>query len=353
MNDGLEEKTEKWKCWLATEIQKRAILGHYILDGLIAQTSGNATSVRHVTNHIHLPVDDRIFEAKTADEWITRIQNQGPSQLVFREIYISLFDKTSTLSTQPLSRFSVWVVLEGLQSLVSDNNEACGHSVGTPSQLDIREALLQLYEGHIQSMQYTVDDTHDIMLRWHSICIQTSVNTKSLGLQICHEYAIDQDLYSDNENVAPGFDIRSWVNTVEARRALLHAISIYEITERLPFSRTHAIHIPSAVFTAATVYTAFHVTQQLRSLPSWPINWTEALSFKYDVTSIGDQVYNTYTRAFLASLGGFRLPITSSRTLLDDMSLLQVFLTSIASVSLIARQMGAIVKRWIAIISTK
>ena len=348
LNDKPEQKHEKWMAWLALEIQKRALLGHYIVDGLIAQASGNPTSIRHVTNHVPLPADDHIFEAKVVDDWIIQVRDQYQNTLVFREVYVSLFNRTSTSATQHLSRFSIWVVLEGLQSLVSDNNDASGFSVGIPSQSDIRQALLQLYQGHIHSSQLSIDDVRDVMIRWHSICLHTAVSTQVLALQICNDFSVIQDLYSDSPNMASHLDINAWTKTVDARRALLHAMAIYEIIEQLPFSRTHAIHIPSAIFAAATVYAAFHIMQASKILPPQPTDWSEVLNFHQE----GDQtdrrgLADTTIREYLA--GSIKPDLLSStrRTPLDDLNRLQVFMMSIAPVSLIAKEMALILSRWI------
>lgn len=37
------EKDGQWRIWASKEIQRRALLAHYILDGQIAQMSGDPT----------------------------------------------------------------------------------------------------------------------------------------------------------------------------------------------------------------------------------------------------------------------------------------------------------------------
>lgn len=55
------EKDYKWKLWAANELQLRALLAHYILDGQISQFSGHPTCVRHTTNPLGLSSSETAF----------------------------------------------------------------------------------------------------------------------------------------------------------------------------------------------------------------------------------------------------------------------------------------------------
>jgi hypothetical protein len=62
------KKLECWKVWAAQEVQHRAVLSHYVLDGHISQFSGYAACARHVTNPLQIPAPDAAFDATTANE---------------------------------------------------------------------------------------------------------------------------------------------------------------------------------------------------------------------------------------------------------------------------------------------
>lgn len=49
------EREHQWRVWAAREIQQRALLAYHILDGLVAQMSGDGASARHVANPLNLP----------------------------------------------------------------------------------------------------------------------------------------------------------------------------------------------------------------------------------------------------------------------------------------------------------
>lgn len=83
------------------------------------------------------------------------------------------------------------------------------------------------------------------------------------------------------------FDMVSWANTEDARRALVHAIAIQEIVEQLPRGRAHVIHIPSSLFASATVYCVFSLAgQTMVGLPG-TVDWMSVLSTGYENLGVG------------------------------------------------------------------
>lgn len=85
------EKEAAWRTWAAKEVQQRALLGHYLVDGLISRMSGETTSVRHTANQLGLPSSEIAFEARNADEWLNCMRSSEHTQLSFRKIISSLF----------------------------------------------------------------------------------------------------------------------------------------------------------------------------------------------------------------------------------------------------------------------
>jgi hypothetical protein len=299
-------KEQQWRLWVAREIQQRALLAHYMLDGLIAQMSGVPTSVRHATNQLGLPSSDAAFEASTANEWISHMQSQpvpsSPTAPTFRSILRRLFhphppangnepsssrwldnidtNTTSTTTNLPLSAFSHKVILEGLQSLISDDDADEITAVGVPTRREVRRALNQVYESITLNATLSSADRLETLLRWHSICLDTVVDTSLLCRNLCSRYDISQHIWPTREGDGPAppaqpqpqpsqpsqtsssssknlDNLVAWVGTPAARIALLHAMAIQEIVEQLPRGRAHAIHMPSSLFATATVYAVF------------------------------------------------------------------------------------------------
>ncbi|KAF5866146.1 hypothetical protein ETB97_000680 [Aspergillus alliaceus] len=258
-NASMEEKEQKWRTWAAREIQQRALLAYHIHDGLVAQMSGDGTSTRHVANPLSLPSSEAAFDASSADEWLVHMNSQRPDQPSFRLVFRSLFPPVSSFRPldYQLSAFALRVVLEGLQSLVSDSDEDDLVAVGVPSRSDVRRALAQVHETVSMSIHLSSPERLEVLLRWHTICLDTMINSTVL--------------------FKPGFDMTKWVNTSDARRALLHAIEIQDIIEQLPRGRAHVIHMPSSLFAAATIYVVFSLAGIATINLPHTIVWQDAL----------------------------------------------------------------------------
>ncbi|ESZ95895.1 hypothetical protein SBOR_3708 [Sclerotinia borealis F-4128] len=225
-----EEKDRAWKFWAAKEIQQRALLGHYVLDGLISRMSGETPSVRHAANQLGLPSSETEFEAMTANAWLDHMRSQEPSQHSFRK---------------------------GLQSLVSDCDSDDLATVGVPTKPELRKALSHVFEAISMSPNLSHSERLELLLRWHTICLDTCKDSSLLCRSICSRYGIVQHVCGGKNIMKPEQDLISWANTEEARKALLHAIAIQEIVEQLPRGRAHVIHIPSSLFASATLYCVF------------------------------------------------------------------------------------------------
>lgn len=221
-----------WRRWAAKEIQQRALLGHYLVDGLISRMSGEIPSVRHAANQLGLPSTEAAFEARTADEWITVMHSQDrhPTQYSFRKIISSLFNHQAAgqVPSMPpnLSAFSLRVILEGLQSLVSDCDSDDVALVGVPSKFELRRALAQIHEKISASPSLSEPERLEIFLRWHTICLDACKDSSLLCRSVCSRYGVAQHVCPGRDTKKPELDLVSWANTEDARRALLHAIAI-------------------------------------------------------------------------------------------------------------------------------
>ncbi|KAK9447026.1 uncharacterized protein V1518DRAFT_422728 [Limtongia smithiae] len=268
------ECNEQWRLWAAKEVLLRAILGHYMLDGQISQLSGQADCSRAVTNFICVPTSDRLFAATTCEEWAAAIENSVPEPDVavksFRELFVDLFSPSPVMFVSSLSRFSTSVLLEGLQSLAADINEAGGPAVGTPTREGVARALLRLLrdrlvmlpQGNTQEDVNVSVETTELLIRWHTILLNLAMPTRMLTDFLCQKCSIDQPLQASFNYGMPltaaGFDVKKWSgDDADARRALLHAIAIQQLISQLPLGRSNAIHLPSSLFAATTIYTTF------------------------------------------------------------------------------------------------
>ena len=278
------EKEQQWRTWASREIQQRALLGYYILDGLVAQMSGGATSARHAANQLRPPSGDEVFEAGTADEWLVQMRSEKIDQPSFRCIFRLLFSASSSgdvshLLASSVSTFSLRVVLEGLQSLVSDCIEDDSSAVvGVPLKADIRKVLVQVYDAINTNISFSAPEKLEILLRWHAICLDTIIESTLMCRHVCSSYNIPQHVSGGvNQGSKFGIDLASWAKTGDARRALLHATAIQDIVEQLPRGRAHVIHMPSSLFAAATIYSVFSLAGATTVNLPRVVAWKEVL----------------------------------------------------------------------------
>lgn len=346
------EKDHQWRIWAAREIQQRALLAYYVLDGLVAQMSGDGASARHVSNTSSLPNSEAAFDASTADEWLAHMHTQKPDPSSFLVVFRSLFPPAGSFRAldYQLSAFALRVVLEGLQSLVSDSDEEL--AVGVPSRSDVRRALAQVHETISMTIHLSPAERLELLLRWHTVCLDTMVNSTILSRHVCARYDIAHHVSGGARTIRPGFDLVEWAHTEDARRAVLHAVAIQDIVEQLPRGRAHVVHMPSSLFAAATIYVVFSLAGAATvSLPR-TIVWQDALLSHEDLRLDKEDIRPSSGSATSQFVEGSQnlssVPIGGvARNLLYELHSMQKLFRCLLSQWGIAHDMGDIVAQWI------
>lgn len=253
-----EIKVTAWRIWVAAEVQRRATLGHYVLDGLISQASGSAASARHLTNKISIACSDAAFAAETADEWIIQMGQLDHVRIPFSELFIRVCAKDYTKAPLELSRLSISVLLEGLQSLIAELHDVDSPALGTIPRSQIIQGLLNIYEGNLCTSRSI--EPLQTLICWHAVCIELSIPTIFLYRRICDEFKLPITLSGiPVKGWARHFNLTNWAQSVEAFRAVLHAVSIVRLLNEIPSGHTHAIHIPGCLFASAMILVAIHL----------------------------------------------------------------------------------------------
>lgn len=348
-----DEKNEQWKIWAALEVHKRAILGHYILDGQISQFSGHATCVRHVTNPLLTPASDQAFAATTADEWIVEVQKQATPQRSFQMIFVDMFSPNLLCLNQPMSNFSVRVVLEGFQSLISDVQQLKGPAVGTPSKISIAQALISLYNLSLRFLNPAAAESMELLIRWHSICLNLATPTTQLCRWICATYNIPQQLYSGADYTGHESDLVVWAQSDEGRRALLHSMAIQDLVDRLPLGRSHTIHLPAAIFAVASIYSARCMADKASVAVPATIRWEDAWGVESQNETNFDNIPtpNNDTNEFMQGRYVTSPGKSLMRNLTYELNSLQIMLGSISLRWGVSHEMDAILHQWISIVN--
>ncbi|PGH07786.1 hypothetical protein AJ79_06174 [Helicocarpus griseus UAMH5409] len=362
------QKDYQWRTWTAREVQHRALLAHYILDGLVAQITTEATAVRHTANQLGFPSSEATFEASTADDWLVHMRSQSPQQeFQFRGIFKYLFSPTG-LPQQlecSFSAFSVKVILEGLQSLLSECDDDDFVAVGTPVKSDVRRVLARVYTDTSRNTLLSTDERLELLLRWHAICLDAATCSSLLCNAVCSRYNITQQVLGGGRGPKSGtLELTKWVRTPDARKALLHAVAIQEIVEQLPRGRAHVIHMPCSLFAAATVYSAFCLAGSTRMNLPRTVTWESVVFSGSDEEAFtgidgacshpDDLVGSTGASDTRRYVCGNLLPesipgvsIVATRNVLYELNSMQKLFRCLYSQWGIAHDMESIVDQWI------
>ncbi|KAL4889085.1 hypothetical protein BDV59DRAFT_195916 [Aspergillus ambiguus] len=337
------EKNAAWESWAAAEVQRRAILGHYILDGLIAQASGSPPSARHLINRLGAACSDTAFSAETADDWILEMKRSTCTRLSFSEIFDCVFSPRYQNEPLQLSRVSAAVVLEGLDSLVSELEEAGKPSVGVVCRQQIIQALINIYQGNISP---DADADAGTTIRWHAVCLDASTPLNMLCNAICREFDVPQLLGgTPADGCSRPWDLHGWGKSADAVRAVLHALAINKLLKKVAFARAHSIYLPSTIFSSAVTLSAFCLLErsalEVPQSPQWRSVWESVLAGDLDSQrNSADASGEALLHCLYTSHG-----VMTTEDLLSEINFLQICLKTVGSPWGVSEQMENMISR--------
>ncbi|KYG47253.1 hypothetical protein M433DRAFT_142206 [Acidomyces richmondensis BFW] len=332
-----------WRSWAAAEVRNRALLGHYILDGLISQSSGLPNSARHTINNMPLPCSDEIFDAKTEDIWIEAMkENRQFQSSNVRLLLVDLFNFDKPFTSDLLPHMAVPAILEALQSLISENHEAGGPSVGLPSREDLGIALWRLFASQIRHHKRPSADALDLSIRWHMLCISLCVDLNNLIHTLCLRKDIQPRLYTkSNFSSGEWCEFENWKKSHLARRAVLHALSIISRIQHLPLGKIQALHLPLALHTSAIILIAVGSDSKDRIHIPDSVCWQTVCDiriFDHATDEVSDP--NTaWTKNYLLAGQGAEISVPRDRNFLQEIHIIQGTLRSFMSIWGVAKDM--------------
>jgi hypothetical protein len=337
-----EAKDRQWRRWIGHQIQHRALLALYVVDGLIAHMAGEPTSVRHAANRLGLPGNDRAFEAANPDDWINHMQQGWPISATtsFRNVLNTLFSPQPPLATSTFSAFTVRVILEGIQSVISECASDSDDILGVPSRREVRSALARMHASIAQATSMSTADRLETLLRWHAICLDSIVDTATLCKELCTRWKVEQHVWIGGSSHGKSCGA-SWALSEDARGALLHAVAIQDIVETLPRGRAHAVHMPASVFAASTIYAAFAlsevITIKLVNEVDWPIVMDDT---GIDEFSVWD------TKRYIKGDGAY---FGSTRNMVYELNSMHKLMGCLKTQWGVAHDMENVVEQWVTI----
>ena len=278
------------------------------------------------------------------------MRSQPSEKPSFRRLLHLLFKPSgeSPYSGHAFTTFAFRVLLEGLQSLIADS-DGDASAVGVPGRVEIRGALRELYQNIIGNPYIPESDRLETILRWHMVCLDTIIDSSLLCRYLCKQLGVKQHLWSERKESLVDLDNNEWTSSSDGRKALLHAIAIHDIVEQLPRGRAHAIHMPSSLFSAATVYAAFSIAGSHTVKVPYTAVWDEVLVELdepfLDLAQFSSPELDSDTIRFVRGKSLFG--IGARRNLLYDLNSIEKLFRCLSSQWGIASDMEEVVDQWI------
>lgn len=347
-SESVQQLEDVWRAWAAREVQLRALLGHYVLDGLLTYFAEAPTCQRHALNSLPLSCSQKLFSAASAPEWASMFAEETVAPMTFRQVLVILIEHPANASAllPKMSLLTIQVVMEGMQSLVTDSNLVGEAVVGSPSRSQITKALELLSDYVSCSNRLTESEKTILQLRWHTICIDTACDFTRLCKSLCLQFDTQQSIFAKHKDDEHQIDLKEWTKEPGARRALIHSVRIWQLSKELTVGQLGAVHVPISLFVAAAVYSAFVLsgtsTTQLPYIHRWRPVLHEALEDAVDTTSPEDlQVFQ-----FVSGVSATNKMIT--RNLLYDITHFALLLKQNKRPWRICADFEGILQQWLA-----
>jgi hypothetical protein len=343
--EGSEQQydMQAWKRWAAREVHHRALIGHYLLEGQLTYLSGRSTYLTHASNSLRLSSSTTAFNAQSLQEWREAMETEKPGDLTFRQAYRGLFARPSrdtgadTDLKQITSPLDIRVILECLHALVRETRDSQPEDsiITHPTMLQIREALMRVHDLLYDESSSYRDDRTELLLVWHSICIDSFCDIGHFLDQASHHHGLDQHIFKSRSRGSKYADLLQWGKTsIDARRAFLHAAAAQDILDRLPVNRTRSFWNPGPIFTISLMYELFRSSGTTSILIPATIDWRFVLLSEHGSLEESSGINgdaNHDASVFLTPVSGnaYRGP-TSIRNLPFELKGLQASLHSLA-----------------------
>ena len=342
-----DDKTAKWRAWIALEIQRRTLLGIYIIDAQLARYAGADPIGKHVTNPLLFTGNDAAFQARTVDSWIKEMRTTQTPQPTFREVFLSLFKSTSFVPACE-AHLSILAIMEGFQAILSERKAAHGVALGLPSVEELVDACLRLRKTYL-TPALSVAENKELSLLWHNFCLDLASDSVFICQQLCTVFEVPQSLFLGTRQSADPVQLKDWVDTVDARRALLHAAAIQDLAEGLTLGRAYPAHAPAAIFAAATIFCAFSKYGKSTITTPADINWEEVWTrrhqaHRHELDDVDPGTSDGYRFVTGRCLGHER---TKTRNIRYSLLTMQMILQTISSQWGISHDMLAVLSVWI------
>lgn len=357
-----EDWAHQWKTWASGEVHRRALLGHYILDGQLSYLSGQSACTVHTNNTLSLSACSEAFEARSADEWRKVMASEPSDTSSFQDVYKCLFssediesniESNTNIHLQHVrTPLDARVILECLHVVVQENHtsQSAGSIISIPSLRQVRKALMRVYGLLNNVWPLGRVERVELMLRWHFVCMDTLCDSIGLLDQLCRHLTVQERIFKPRST---RLDLRKtllWVQeSPDAKRTLLHAIAVHDTMNQLPLNHVQSLWMPVPLLAVSAVYIMFQWDGTSSIAVPSSVHWQYTMLDEAASQGGGSDGQNSAmksTKDFLASgPGASNYAVGPARNLPFDTKRLQSTLHSLAVQWGVSSEMEDIVLR--------
>ena len=227
--------------------------GLHILDTEISELVLTHPLLQHEEQLLPLTASHELWVAPNAAQWKTILGRQQDISVLNRDYadVVVAVPGTSTCGTGHPYGFQQYITLEGINARVAEARTSHATRDQTIStQLECQ--LIQFFDKHLHSKEdISANDPFCLEVLWHLAFISLLVDFDRL------EPAIGRDGYE--ESLLYRDYIHEWSASPNARRCALHGAMILRKLQNTPLGMEPAIHVPRALYRAATVWYVYSV----------------------------------------------------------------------------------------------
>ena len=224
--------------------------------------------LRHDTIATFGAADDDLFNAPTAEAWAEILKSNARSDQPLQDVFHPNLAQHSYSQPMPEeltykgSRFTAYVILQGLAVSICEAQQAGRLTTAAPLFQSYTEALLCWYTTFMSKpvigKHGPIADTFCLMLLWHTAFMNLLASFDTLERAIGRDGPQSRPFSPQAESDV--LYATQWAKSISARRCLLHAHALQKVLGAMHLDAEPAIHVPHCLFLAGIAsycYTRF------------------------------------------------------------------------------------------------
>ncbi|CEJ57459.1 hypothetical protein PMG11_06151 [Penicillium brasilianum] len=236
---------DSWRAWAQSEEQVRLAAGLHILDAELSELVLTHPLIQREESLLPLTGRHELWVASNTAQWKMALDRQRSA---------SDFNQSGAIAgSSPLpigiglpNRFQLYITLEGINARIA-NSRASHVTRDQEVFTRFENQLIQFFDQHLHANGASpASDPFCLEVLWHSAFISLLADFN------CLELAIGREGYK--ESLSHRDHAHRWASSPNATRCALHGAMILRKVQNTPLGSEPAIHVPRALYRAATVW---------------------------------------------------------------------------------------------------